>query len=288
MQKISIIYADSGKGSDWCELYMAHLLGRRGFSVELFDVSSPGLPEGELILNRVYPSLSNGNGVAERALEISELMEQKGRRVINSSRPAAFDYDKFAAYERMREAGIPTPETFLIDDFSSAIEVCETLGYPVVMKRNTGGGSKGVKMLKTREEAEIKIRECLKNNNGYHGEIILQEFIRPQRDYDIRVGVVGGEPRICYGRTLISLGEEEPWIASVKMGSRMIDCVPTKEEIDISVRATTELGADINEVDVHLGPDGPVIIENNLTPGYDDRETHRVLKIAEYITGEIA
>ncbi len=287
-ESISIAYADTGKGPEWSESYMSESLKGLGFDTELFDVLGPGSPRGECILNRVYPSLSDGNGVADMVIELSEDMEAASRRVINSAHSAVFDYDKFEAYKRLREAGVPTPETHLVEGFGPAMEACESLGYPVVMKRSTGGKSIGIKMLRDPEEAEREIRGFLSNGNGYQGEMLLQKFIKSQRNHDVRIGVIGGEPQISYGRTLISLNGEEPWIACIAMGSESIEeYKASKNEEDIAVRSTLALGAEISEVDLCIGPDGPTVIENNLTSTYFTTDIEKIEKVIRYVTGQL-
>jgi len=283
---ISVVYANIGAGPEWCEKYIADSLREKGFNTELFEVFDPGSPRGGLIVNRVYASASNGNGAADRSLELSRSMENKGRRVINPGHSMPFDYDKFRAYESMKEAGVPTPKTRLIEEFESAMEACEEFGYPVIMKRNTGGRSIGIKLLEDPKAAKIEIKRFLGNGDCYHGSMLLQEFIRPQRSHDVRIGIIDGKPIISYGRTLISLNGETPWLACVARGSEMMEYEPDTGEIDVAMMATAALGAEINEVDLCIGPNGPVAIENNLTPSYDNIEIPRVKKIIEYIAGE--
>ena len=286
--RVSIMYARSGidDNPDWCELTMKKLFMDRGFDVEMFDVyKEKGLPTGEIIINRVYPSISNGNGVANNAIRISKVTEQAGTVVINNTDSAHFDYDEFEAYLKLKDAGVPTPETFMFNDIYSALKICEDIGYPLVMKRNSGGKSKGVQILHNIQDAKKKMINAVSDREEYRGQIILQEFIEPQRKHDARIGIFFGEPRLSYGRTLISLDRESPWIASVGMGSDMIDYSPSDGEIEMAMKATESLGAEINEVDMCFGPDGPVIIENNLTPGYDYTEIEKIKLLVDSIIG---
>ena len=164
------------------------------------------------------------------------------------------------------------------------MDACEDLGYPVILKRNTGGRSVGIIKIDNPEQAENAIKDALGHGDGYGGSFIVQEFIRTTRDHDARVLVIGGAPRFSYGRTLLSKNGEDVWLASYSEGSKLIQYDASEDEMEIATAASAALGTDLNEVDIYSSPEGPVIIENNLVATYIDGEQDIVNNIAEFIS----
>lgn len=56
--------------------------------------------------------------------------------------------DKISARRRMREAGVPVVPgtTENLNSSEEAIDVCNCIGYPVMLKASAGGGGKGMRI----------------------------------------------------------------------------------------------------------------------------------------------
>ena len=60
--------------------------------------------------------------------------------------------DKISARRRMREAGVPVVPgtTENLNSSEEAIDVCNRIGYPVMLKASAGGGGKGMRLARGR------------------------------------------------------------------------------------------------------------------------------------------
>ena len=69
--------------------------------------------------------------------------------------------DKLSAKEAAKEFGIPlVPGTEgAIDDPKEAIEICRSIGFPVLIKASAGGGGKGMRIVEKEEELEEQEEE---------------------------------------------------------------------------------------------------------------------------------
>ncbi len=90
------------------------------------------------------------------------------------SAAVAIASDKALCYDLFRQAELPTPLTRQAS-FSTASQVADQVGYPVVIKPVDGVGCEGVCLV--REPAELAGALALVHQATTHGEIILQRFV---------------------------------------------------------------------------------------------------------------
>ncbi len=294
LNKVGIVY-DGKNGQDWSIRAFGSEFEKRGVQVYMLDINTVGneavespqdvyfpriskvVDEGcKIWLNRVYPSDSDFSNI-RKVLSLTPWLNERGCTTVNSLTACTADYDKFFAYEIMEGRGILVPKTEKIRPDTSPEDYLDEFGLPVVIKRNTGGRGIGVVKVSTEEELAITLKLVHEKGREY----LIQEFIRPLREFDVRVGVIDGQPLISYGRTLV--GEGEPWMGSCNHGSEIIDYDATDEEKGIAVAASSAIGAILNETDIHITERGPVVIENNPTPGYDKGEEKWVELIVNHI-----
>jgi D-alanine-D-alanine ligase len=72
-------------------------------------------------------------------------------------------FDKSAAKERFRLAGVPTPPAFTIhetDPRQRLVGLAEQIGFPCVVKPNASGSSIGVTLVRSRSELDAAIIAC--------------------------------------------------------------------------------------------------------------------------------
>ncbi|RLG38215.1 MAG: acetyl-CoA carboxylase biotin carboxylase subunit, partial [Thermoproteota archaeon] len=62
--------------------------------------------------------------------------------------------DKSRAKELMKKAGVPVVpgSDGLVEELDDAIQIAEEIGYPVIIKATAGGGGKGMRLAKDRNE----------------------------------------------------------------------------------------------------------------------------------------
>ena len=61
---------------------------------------------------------------------------------------------KDVARETMREAGVPIVpgSTGIVADEHEALEIAEEIGFPVIIKATAGGGGKGIRVARDKED----------------------------------------------------------------------------------------------------------------------------------------
>jgi len=213
-------------------------------------------------------------------LNVVSWLNARNYTTINPLTACAADYDKFYAFELMEKFAVPTPKTERITEKKGIDYFANEFSFPLIVKRNTGG--KGIGVIKVDDRKGLE--EVLKNKEMTSGKYLIQKFIKPSKNHDIRVGVIDGNPLISYGRTLVSRkGGGVSWMGSCNHGSEIIPYVATEEERNLAVLASKAIGANLNEVDIQITERGPVVIENNPTPGYDKGEENWVELIVNHI-----
>src|SRR5918999_2253257 len=108
---------------------------------------------------------------------ISEAFWEAGLKVFGPSRAAArIEGSKVFAKELMRHAGVPTARFEAFDREAAALAYLRAhRDYPVVVKADGAAAGKGVIVSRSREEAEVSVREAFGGRFGAAGERVLVE-----------------------------------------------------------------------------------------------------------------
>ena len=297
-KKVSIVYDGTGK-EPWDISYFKRLFEERGVGVALFDANDIEsrhstfckgrvqrieriermIDKGYRVwINRVYPSEADKSTI-NKSLNITSWLTNREVDTINPLEACIADYNKYVAYQKMVDAGVPTPYTERLDPSKSAEQILQRFGLPLILKRNTGGKGNGVVKVDTQGE----LSNLIASPKIIQGDYLVQEFAESSQDHDIRVGIVGNETPISYGRTLVHRGNGIAWMGSCNHGSEIIPYHASEEECRIAVLASQAIEANLNEVDIQITENGPIVIENNPTPGYDPGEEHWVKLIVDHI-----
>ena len=298
-KKIGIIY-NGNVGADWAIDYFRRRFEDKNISVALFDANSLDdkysefltpekidLPKIEdltnrgyvIWINRIYPSESE-ESIINKGLNITSWLSARNYTTINPLSACVADYDKAFAYAAMGRWDVATPKTQIIEERMSPDLLAEDYEFPLIVKTNIGG--KGIGVEKINDMVELK--EVFQKDDIFSGKFLVQKFVKPVENYDVRVGVIDGKPWMSYGRTLTSQGNSDDiWMGSCHHGSKIIPHRASAEENRLAVMASKSLGANLNEVDIQITENGPIVIENNLTPGYNLGEEWWVDSIVEHI-----
>lgn len=202
------------------------------------------IKESDYVVPRIKPAMYR------EFLRVNEsLKDEKLANILNA-------FDKITAYQRMFDDDIPMPTTEIIH----TDEALAGLKPPVVLKVPCGNQGKGVELAHTADEYH-KIRDDLL---GANDEIIAQEFIKESKGSDIRIIIAAGEFIAAMRRQ--SGGND--FRANLHLGGRAYAYSPTKEEIEIAIRAVGSLGIDFAGVDILHSNRGPLALEVNPSPGF--------------------
>ncbi|MBT3984896.1 ATP-grasp domain-containing protein [archaeon] len=267
--KLGILHHDL----EWPEKEFKKYFLDRGLDVELFDIRSTNTEKilnanVDIIFNRVYASVANRDYKStQKALKLYAELEELGIRVINASNTTVRSgYDKYFAYQAMIKEKVNTPNTLLLNGHDPKEELNQ-LGFPLIVKKNTGARGDCVFKVDNLEEAYSAITK-IKSLEDYDGEILLQEFVTPVEPNDYRVAVLNGKVLFVHGRSLISLkAGEEPWLASRSSGSKLIKIDEVSEELkSFAIKGAKCIDSYFDVLDIVKTENGYCIIEHNLTP----------------------
>ena len=99
--------------------------------------------------------------------------------------------DKISARIKMIEAGVPvvpgTQEN--LKSVEEAVELCNKIGYPVMLKASMGGGGKGMREVYTPEEFETAFQTAQKEaENAFHDNTMyLERFVENPRHVEVQI-----------------------------------------------------------------------------------------------------
>jgi glutathione synthase/RimK-type ligase-like ATP-grasp enzyme len=176
--------------------------------------------------------------------------------------------NKVYLWERMTHAGLPVPETFVIQDPADVERVADTLGFPVVVKIPDGSFSRGVRKADSMEALKTTVAEFFKET-----DILLAQRFVPTR-FDWRVGVLAGQPlfacQYAMAKKHWQIVRHRDDGSADEGGSRTfpIDKVPP-EILDAGVRAASLIGDGLYGVDLKETSNGVYIIEINDNPNLE-------------------
>lgn len=276
MQTVLLLHHDL----EWAEERMIELLPGEGVRLLARDVRGVGAEEVrgvDVLLNRVYASVANRDfGSIDRALMLCAEADAAGVHCINSPVGCRADYDKAFAAELMQAKGVATPATIRMDPGSErdltdqVVAALEQLAGPIVLKRNTGGRAVDVLLIRSPAQARSAAAHAWLQRSRYPGAWVVQAYASNPRGHDCRIAVAEGRVLYAFGRTLVKgePADREPWLASVSRGSKTFPHRPDAAAVDLAVRASGAVGADLNEIDMGFTAGGPVVIENNATPQF--------------------
>jgi RimK family alpha-L-glutamate ligase len=266
--KIAILHQDL----EYQEKVIKEKLEEEGFPTDLIDVrktTSKELSNYSLILNRVFASVANRN--YEDNLRTLDLLKKTTTKSINSYFTSKCDYSKYFASTVLDEKEIRNPKTTLLKsakEIKQGLLFAKKCGYPIVLKRDIGGRAKEIFLIENESKLESKLNYLFQSSNEYKGGYILQKKINSIYDHDYRVGVINGKIIFCNTRSIVADEEGKKWITSASNGSIVLNIKTPPEIGKIAIESSKAIQATMNEVDIIVDENGPVIIENNPTPNY--------------------
>jgi [lysine-biosynthesis-protein LysW]---L-2-aminoadipate ligase len=193
-----------------------------------------------------------------RGLALARLYAAAGSVVLNRPEVIEACGDKLATSAVLAAAGVPTPRTVVAFSADEALERCEELGYPVVLKPVVGSWGRMVSRLSDADAvaAVLEHKEVL--GGPAHRVIYLQEHVdKPGRD--IRAFVVGDRVVAAIYR------ESEHWITNTARGGVARACPVDHALADVCLRAATAVGGGVLAVDVVESGRGLLVVEVNHT-----------------------
>ena len=200
-------------------------------------------------------------------------LENSGLRILNSPYAIEKMVDKYYTLSLLQKAGLPVPETRVMEGAEAALAAFHELGGDVVVKPLFG--SRGVGMVRvTDAETAGRVFRALQMSGYVH---YLQKFI-PHHNRDLRLLVANGE--CIAGMERIA----DDWKTNVAVGAVPRHYEPTDEVLQLSLAAALAVGADYCGVDLLINESGePFLLEVNSMPAWEGLQTVTGFDIAERI-----
>ncbi|MFN8592396.1 MAG: lysine biosynthesis protein LysX [Thermomicrobiales bacterium] len=221
----------------------------REFILDL-NAPDPAMTRCDVILERCINHL--------RALYTLRVLNDAGVPTVNTYDVANICGDKLLTSTALERAGVPQPRTIIAFTPESALEACEELGYPVVMKPAVGSWGRLLARVNDRDAAEALLEHKVTLGSFHHGAFYIQEFVRkPGRD--IRSFVVGDQ-------TICAIYRASPhWITNTARGGVATNC-PVNPELDrLSRAAANAVGGGVVAIDLFESERGLLVNEVNYT-----------------------
>lgn len=191
-----------------------------------------------------------------RALYSLKSFEAWGIPTLNRTSATQICDDKALCSIELGAAGVPTPETLLAFSIDSAIEACEMVGYPAVIKPVTGSWGRLLAKVNGPQQARALLEQKVTLGSYHHALFYVQQYQeKPGRD--IRVFVVGDRLLAASYRSA------EHWITNTARGASSSKCPITSEMEEIVLHACHTVGAQLAGVDLIETEDGYTVLEVN-------------------------
>lgn len=113
--------------------------------------------------------------------------------------------DKIKAKEIVAQDNIPTIPGYKGDkqDIETLLKECETIGYPVLVKAAAGGGGRGMKVIRHKDEAEEQIASAQREGKSAFGssQVFLEKYLENAKHIEVQVfGDIAGRAVHLYER----------------------------------------------------------------------------------------
>lgn len=206
--------------------------------------------------------------ITDHTYRFAKRAQAEGMPVIDDPVSMLRCTNKVYIWERLVGAGLPSPETMIVQDKTNLEEVADRLLFPIVLKIPDGSFSRGIKKANSMAELKQLVHDFLEDTDL----VIAQKFV--PTEFDWRVGVLDRRAIfVCQYKMarghwqIVNYKEDGKWIEG---GFKSMSVAEAPADVvDVGVRAANLIGDGFYGVDIKTGPDGPVVIEINDNPNLE-------------------
>ena len=208
--------------------------------------------------------------------EVVAHFEWIGTPVVNQARAIAAARHKFHSLRILAQHDLPIPSSLTVGS-AAFLEgaVAEMGNYPFILKPFHGTHGTGVMLLDT----PTSLTSAVDALCDLHEDYVIQPFIAEAGGVDIRVLVVGGKAIAAMKRSA-PVGE---FRANVHRGASGEAVSLPDEYTNIAIKAADALELEVAGVDLLQTNAGPVVLEVNPSPGFEELESVTGINIADAI-----
>ncbi len=228
----------------------------------------------DAVIPRIRPSLTF-YGCA-----LSRHFESIGVYTLNSSAAIGKSRDRLYSLQILLQNGLEIPTTGFANSPIDTDELIELVGgAPLIVKLLDGTRGQGVVLAETRKASERVINSF----KSLKADLLVQEFIKEAQGRDLQLFVINGRVVAAIQRTAppgdfrANLHPEES-VAVIKA---------TPEERNLAVKAAKSLGLKVAGVNIIRSRKGPLLLEVNSSPSFEEIEQATGKDIAGYMISEI-
>ena len=220
----------------------------------------------------VLPRLSAST--AQYGEEVVAHFEWNGTPVVNRSYAIANARNKFRSLRILAQHGLPVPPSFAAGSAHYVDRAVHQTGeYPFIMKPFVGTHGNAILLLDTPASLQSAIGAMC----DLHQDYVIQPFIGESAGNDVRVIVIGGKVVAAMRRT----AQEGEFRSNIHRGGQGHPIELQNEYSDTAIRAAEAMELNIAGVDLLETLAGPMVLEVNPSPGFEEIETVTGIKVAE-------
>ena len=222
----------------------------------------------------IVPRLSRTT--AQYGAEILAHFEWFGTPVVNRAKAIAAARHKFHSLRILAQHDLPIPPSLTVGSTTFLEDAVAEVGdYPFILKPFHGTHGTGVMLLDTPTSLTSTVDALC----DLHQDYVIQSFIAEADGVDIRVLVVGGE-------AIASMKRSAPpgeFRANIHKGASGETITLPDEYTRLAIEAAAALELEIAGVDLLQTNEGPVVLEVNPSPGFEELESVTGIDIAGVI-----
>lgn len=220
-----------------------------------------------------------GAQIGDACLALIGQLQFMGVVLVNDLAAVSTARNKFLTQQVLTAAGLPCPDTILVNDAAGFFHAVDQLGgYPLVVKQVSQRQGEGVLRISDPIDARQRALPALSRRWG----LMVQRYIPTRQRRDIRALVIGNE-LVCAATLRPPKGE---FRANFHLGSEIASITLPSELAQTAVKAVAATGCDVAGVDMMVDADNrPFIVEINYSPGFKGLEAATAMDIAGRIIG---
>ena len=213
---------------------------------------------------------------AQYGEEVVAHFEWIGTPVINRAKPIAAARHKFRSLRILAQHGLPIPPSLTVGSAEFLEDIVAEVGdYPFILKPFYGTHGRGIMLLDT----PTSLTSAVDALCDLHHDYVIQPFVKEADGVDIRILVVGGEAIAAMKRSA-PLGE---FRANIHKGASGEAVRLPEKYTRLAIKATAALELEVAGVDLLETNEGPVVLEVNPSPGFEELQSVTGIDIAAAI-----
>jgi len=194
-------------------------------------------------------------------LEMLRVAEARGVRVFSRVESMLRLIDRLSCTVTMANAGIPMPETRVIEDCDQAFDTVKEFGE-AIFKPLFSTKARGMTLIGGKQ-SDKQIKQTIAEFKQLNPVMYVQKKL-DLSGQDLGLIFLGGEYIDTYAR----IAEKQAWNTTINSGGRYADFKPSQEVIDMASKAEALFNMDYTTVDVAITSEGPIVFEVSAFGGF--------------------